>query len=122
MLGEQGMQLDNVLGRLDFRRLQPNERRRYIIRINNVVVVIEKRFPHVTRPEQIKLKHVQYFRNVWLPSHSASERTRQEHMRALILLVLALGRDESWLGALGINQPTAKGGRPAMVGVKSRKP
>jgi hypothetical protein len=116
------MQLDRVLDKLDFRRLQPNERRRYINRIHNVVVVIEKRFPEVVRPEQIKLKHAQYFRNVWLSNHSASERTRQEHMRALGLLVMALGRDQRWLGALGITRPKGKGGRPPEVGVKSQKP
>jgi len=116
------MQLDRVLENLDFRRLQPNERKRYINRIHNVVVVIEKRFPEVVRPEQIKLKHAQYFRNEWLPNHSASERTQQEHMRALGLLVMALGRDQSWLGALGINQSKGRGGRPTSVGVKKQKP
>lgn len=116
------MRLDDVLRNLDFRRLQPNERKRYINRINNIVVVIEERFPHVDRAERIKLHHAQYFRNVWLRKHSTSERTRQEHMRALGLLVRALGHDEKWLGALGISLSKGKGGRPPMVGVKSQKP
>ena len=116
------MQLDRVLDNLDFRKLRPNERKRYIDRINDVTVVIENRFPHVVRPEQIKLKHMQYFRNVWLQEHTRSERTQQEYMRATKLLVLALGRDERWLKALDKNHNKAKGGRPSLVGVKSRKP
>ncbi|MAB52966.1 MULTISPECIES: hypothetical protein [unclassified Marinobacter] len=116
------MQLDRVLDNLDFKRLRPNERKRYINRINTIAVVIEQRFPHVVNSQQIKLHHAQYFRNVWLANHSSSKRTRQEFMRALGLLVKAMGHDEKWLGALGITQPKAKGGRPTMVGVKSQKP
>ncbi|WP_417521975.1 hypothetical protein [Marinobacter sp.] len=115
------MLLDGVLRRLDFSRLKPNERARYISRICNVAEVIETRFPHVKQPEQIKLKHCLYFRNVWLADHTSSERTRGEHMRALGLLVVALGRDESWLGALKIKQASDKGGRPPKVGVRRSK-
>lgn len=115
------MQLDHIIRRLDLRKLSPNERDRYIARIAKVGDVIEERFTHVTRPEQIKLKHCQYYRNTWLPAHTASERTKKEHMRSLGLLVRALGRDESWLGALNIRPPSGKGGRPAKVGVKRSK-
>ncbi|MCZ4283556.1 hypothetical protein O4H29_01835 [Marinobacter salarius] len=116
------MQLDHVFRRLDLSKLSLNERDRYIVNIAKVADVIEARFTHVTRPEQIKLKHCQYYRNTWLPAHTTSERTKKEHMRALRLLVMALGRDESWLGALNIRQTNGKGGRPSKVGVKrSRK-
>jgi hypothetical protein len=115
------MQLDQILDRLDFSSLKSTERTRYINRLCNVVAVIEESFPHVARPEQIKLKHCQYFRNVWLPAHSGSERTKAEHMRALGLLVMALRRDARWLGALGIRQTSGKGGRPSKVGVRQTK-
>lgn len=115
------MQLDHVFRRLDLSKLSPNERDRYITRIAKVGEVIEARFNHVTRPEQIKLKHCQYYRNIWLPAHTTSERTKKEHMRALSLLVRALGRDESWLGALNIRPANGKGGRPTKAGVKRSK-
>jgi len=116
------MQLDHIVRRLDFSALSETERRRYVNRIYRIVGVIEQRFPHVTQPEQIKLKHVQFYRNVWLPAHSSSERTKAEHMRALGLLVRALRRPESWHGALGLRPNCYRGGRPSGVGVrKSRK-
>lgn len=116
------MQLDRVLNNLDLRRLGPKERKLYINRINTIAVVIEQRFPHVVNSQQIKLHHVQFFRNVWLVKHSSSKRTRQEFMRVLGVLVKAMGHDEKWLGALGITQSKEKGGRPPLVGVKSQKP
>lgn len=115
------MRLDHILARIDFSSLKPTERTRYINRINNIAAVIEERFPHVKRPEQIKLKHCQYFRNDWLSSHTSSARTRSEHMRTLGLVVKALGRDASWLGALNIKQSSGKGGRPPKVGVRQSK-
>jgi len=116
------MQLEHILKRLDFSELSQNEQKRYINRICRIVEVIENRFPNVTRPEQIKLKHAQFYRNVWLPEHTSSERTRSEYMRALRLLVRALRRPESWLGALGLRPNCYQGGRPSEVGVrKSRK-
>ncbi len=114
------MPLDHILKRLDFKALSETEQRRYVNRIYRIVGVIEKRFPHVTQPEQIKLKHVQYYRNVWLPEHSPSSRTRSEYMRALGLLVKALRRPDSWLGALGL-RPNCRGGRPSEVGVRKSK-
>lgn len=115
------MQLDHILKRIDFGELKPTERTRYISRIQNIAAVIEARFPHVKQDNQIKLGHVQFFRNVWLPAHSVSVRTKAEHMRALSLLVRALRRDESWLGALGIRQTSGKGGRPSKIGVRQSK-
>jgi len=116
------MRLNNIWDRIDFGDLKPTERTRYINRMNTIVEVIEERYPHVKRLEQIKLKCVQYFRNVWLPAHSSSKRTYEEHMRALGLLVRALGRNEHWLGALGIQNCPKKGGRPTQIKIrKSRK-
>jgi hypothetical protein len=116
------MQLSGVVARIDFGDLTPTERNRYTNRMNTIVGVIEERFPHVKRPEQIKLKCAQYVRNVWLPAHSSSERTKEEHMRALGLLVRALGRNEHWLGALGIHSCLKKGGRPTQIKIRqSRK-
>ncbi len=115
------MHLDHILRQIDFRKLTPTEQARYIGRIQNIAAVIENRFPHVKKPEQIKLAHAQYFRNVWLPAHSASKSTRREYMRALRLLVMAQGRPESWLGALRIGQKPEKGGRPSKVGVRKSK-
>lgn len=115
------MQLDHILERIDFGNLQPTERTRYISRIQTIAAVIEEHFPHVKKPNQIKLGHAQYFRNVWLPAHSVSKRTKAEHMRALGLLVRALRRDESWLGALDIRQTSGKGGRPSKIGVRQSK-
>lgn len=115
------MQLDHVLKRIDFGTLAPDERTRYISQMGNIAAAIEDHFPHVKKDNQIKLGHAQYVRNVWLPAHSASERTRKEYMRALRLLVMALRRDESWLGALGIRQTTGKGGRPSKIGVRRSK-
>jgi hypothetical protein len=112
------MQLNNILTQIDFGKLKPTERTRYINRIKNVVSVIEERFPHVQRPEQIQLKHAQYYRNIWLPAHSPSMRTQGEHMRALGLLVRALGRDDSWLGKLGLKNPSSTGGRPTQVKIR----
>ncbi|MBQ0762087.1 hypothetical protein [Marinobacter psychrophilus] len=116
------MRLDYILDRIDFGILKPTERTRYINRINNIAGVIEERFPHVKHPEQIKLKNAEYFRNVWLPAHSSSTRTQGEHMRALGLLVRALGRDDSWLGKLGLTSHSSTGGRPTQIKIrKSRK-
>lgn len=112
------MHLDHVLKRIDFGRLKPTERTRYINRIRNVVAAIEQHFPHVKHPEQIRLKHVQYFRNVWLKEYSESKRTKNEYMRAAGVLVRALGRSESWLGALGINSCNEQGGRPSKIRVR----
>ena len=115
------MRLDHILKRIDFGKLALNERTRYISRIQNIAAVIEEHFPHVKNDNQIKLGHAQYFRNVWLPAHSVAERTKAEHMRALGLLVRALRRDESWLGALGIRQTSGTGGRPSKIGVRQSK-
>lgn len=115
------MQLDHILKRIDFGKLTPNERTRYISRIENIAAMIEEHFPYVRNDNQIKLGHAQYYRNVWLPAHSVSDRTKAEHMRALGLLVKALRRDESWLGALGIRQTSRKGGRPSKIGVRKSK-
>jgi len=115
------MQLDYLFKRLDFSSLGETERRRYINRINRIFAVIEEQFPHVTRPEQIKLKHCQYFRNVWLPDRSQSKSTQREYMRTLGLTVRALGRPETWLGGLGIKSATELGGRPGEVGIKRSK-
>lgn len=115
------MQLDHILARLDFSALSETERKRYINRINRIGAVIELQFPHVTRPEQIKLKHCLYFRNVWLPAHSSSDSTKKENLRVLRLLVRALGRPEAWLGALDKKAPTSHGGRPGKIGVKRSK-
>lgn len=115
------MQLDQMFRRLDFSSLSETEHKRYINRINRIVAVIEGQFPHVTRPDQIKLKHCQYFRNVWLPARSQSESTQREYMRALGLFVRASGRPETWLGALGIKASTGQGGRPGEVGIKRSK-
>ena len=115
------MQLDYLFKRLDFNSLGETERRRYINRINRIVAVIEEQFPHVTRPEQIKLSHCQYFRNVWLTDHSKSTSTQRDYMRALGLFVRASGRPETWLRALGIKASTEQGGRPGEVGIKRSK-
>jgi hypothetical protein len=112
------MQLNHILTRIDFGKLKPTERTRYINRIDGISAVIEERFPHVQRPEQIQLKHAQYYRNIWLPAHSSSERTQGEHMRALGLLVMALGRDDSWLGKLGLKSPSSTGGRPTQIKIR----
>lgn len=116
------MQLNHILARIDFGKLKPTERTRYINRIHGISAVIEERFPHVQRPEQIRLKHAQYYRNIWLPAYSSSERTKDEHMRALGLLVKALGRNQSWLGKLDIKNSSSAGGRPTQIKIrKSRK-
>tara|TARA_Y100001933_G_scaffold177952_1_gene176434 strand:+ start:13870 stop:14229 length:360 start_codon:yes stop_codon:yes gene_type:complete len=115
------MQLDHILRRLDFSALSETERKRYINRMIRIVSVIEAQFPHVTRPEQIKLHHCQYFRNVWLPAHSASDATKKEYMRALGLIIRAAGRPETWMGALGVKTSTEQGGRPTKIGVKQSK-
>jgi hypothetical protein len=115
------MQLSRILARIDFGNLQPTERNRYINRMNTIVAVIEERFSHVKRPEQIKLHHAQYYRNVWLPAHSSSVRTQNEHMRAMGLLVRALGQNESWLGKLGLKNPPSAGGRPTQINIRKSK-
>lgn len=116
------MQLNHILARIDFGKLKPTERTRYINRVHGISAVIEERFPHVQRPEQIKLHHAQYYRNHWLPAYSSSIRTQNEHMRAMGLLVRALGRDDSWLGKLGLTSPSSTGGRPSQIKIrKSRK-
>ncbi|AKO52008.1 hypothetical protein ABA45_05845 [Marinobacter psychrophilus] len=115
------MRLDHILNQIDFGKLRPMERTRYINRIKNVVSVIEERFPHVQRPEQIQLKHAQYYRNIWLPAHSPSMRTQDEHMRALGLLVRALGRDDSWLGKLGLTSHSSTGGRPTQIKIRNSR-
>jgi hypothetical protein len=115
------MQLDHILRRLDFSSLSETERKRYINRIHRIVTIIEAQFPHVSQPEQIRLKHCQYFRNVWLPARSQSESTQREYIRALGLFVRASGRPETWLGALGIKASTGQGGRPGEVGIKRSK-
>jgi hypothetical protein len=89
--------------------------------MNTIVGAIEERFPHVKLPEQIKLHHAQYYRNVWLPAHTASVRTQNEHMRAMGLLVRALGRSESWLGKLGLKNPPSTGGRPTQINIRKSK-
>ncbi len=115
------MQLDHILRRLDFSALSETERKRYINRMIRIVSVIEAQFPHVTRPEQIKLKHFQFCRNVWLPAHSLSESTKGEYIRALGVLIRATGRPETWMGALGVKTSTEQGGRPTKIGVKQSK-
>lgn len=115
------MRFDHILRRLDFSALSDTERKRYINRMIRIVSVIEAQFPHVTRPEQIKLHHCQYFRNVWLPAHSASDSTKKEYMRALGLIIRAAGRPETWMGALGVKTATEQGGRPMKIGVKRSK-
>lgn len=115
------MRLDHILARIDFGKLKPTGRTRYINRIQDISTAIEERFPHVQRPEQIRLKHAQYYRNIWLPAYSSSERTQDEHMRALGLLVKALGRNESWLGMLGLKNPPSTGGRPTQINIRKSK-
>lgn len=115
------MQLEHIRRRLDFNSLKETEQKRYINRINRIVAVIEAQFPHVTQPEQIKLHHCQYVRNVWLPGYSESESTKNEYMRALGLLIRALRRPETWLGALGIKSAAGQGGRPPKTGIKRSK-
>lgn len=85
------MNLSPILARLDLRQLQPREQNRYVNRLHKIADAIEGRFPHVNRPEQIRLKHAQYCRNVWLRNYSSSERTQAEYLRALAILVQALG-------------------------------
>jgi hypothetical protein len=115
------MQLDHILRRLDFSSLSETERKRYINRIHRIVTIIEAQFPHVSQPEQIRLKHCQYFRNVWLSEHSGSESTKAEFLRVLRLLVRVLDRPETWIGALKIKSAAAHGGRPSKIGIKRSK-
>lgn len=115
------MHLSHVLRKLDLNELQNSERTRYINRIGKIAKAIESRFPNVRRPEQIKLKHAQYIRNTWLPDYTASKRTQQEYIRALGLLVRALGRSPNWQGALGMKKKAHVGGRPTKVGVRLTK-
>lgn len=86
-------------------------KKRHLNRIQAIADSIEQRFEGIKRPEQIKLKHMQFIRNQWYQSQEFSETTIKDYNRSMCLMISALGR-KHWLPPLGLEKDHKKGGRP----------
>ncbi len=84
-------------------------------RVKRICQAIEEAFVDVRRPEQLKLKHVQYVKNVWFERQEFADATIKDYARALRLLVAALDREKAWLNALNLEKDPSVGGRPTTI-------
>ena len=91
------MNISLVLRRLRFEgKSSEISQRKVIGRLNKICRIISEKFPEVQRPDQIKLKHLQYVRNEGLAGYSAA--TTVDYKRTIVILVeepkrCALNRD-----------------------------
>ncbi|EXJ09194.1 hypothetical protein [Nitrincola nitratireducens] len=86
------------------------------LRVERILDAISAQYPKLMHYNQIKLMHCQWYKDVALEKYS--EATRLDYIRALRLLVTALGK-EHWLSLLKIDTHT---GAPSKIGaIKSSK-
>ena len=110
------MNISLILKRLRFDRKSSEITKRKVIgRLNKICVMISEKFPEAQRPDQIRLKHLQYVRNEGLAGYSAA--TAVDYKRAMVILVGALGRQKDWLPPLKLVKDPSKGGRPSSTHV-----
>ncbi|MEH6499509.1 MAG: hypothetical protein V7751_08980 [Pseudoalteromonas distincta] len=88
-------------------------------RLQRLCRAINERFPEVRRPDQIKLKHLQYLRNEWLAEFSPA--TAADYQRTMCVLVESLGKKKDWLPPLKLVKDPSKGGRPFSTCVTKTK-
>lgn len=96
-------------------------KKRALSRIQTMANAIETRFPEVTRPEQIKLKHLQFLKNYWFESETFSAATIGDYVRSMRLMITALGKDSDWFGPLALKIDAVKGGRPTLARITKSK-
>ena len=110
------MNISLILKRLRFDRKSSEITKRKVIgRLNKICRIISEKFPEVQRPDQIKLKHLQYVRNEGLAGYSAA--TTVDYKRTIVILVEALERQRDWLPPLKLEKDPSKGGRPSSTQV-----
>ncbi|WP_339651411.1 hypothetical protein [Halopseudomonas pelagia] len=108
------MNVDPVLKLVCFKAASPLTKKRIIGRLKNLCNAISDNFPEVQHTNQIKLKHLQYLRNVWFARYSPA--TVADYERSLRILTEALGKEEHWLPPLKLVKDPAKGGRSIVIG------
>lgn len=96
-------------------------RLRTLNRLRTLAGAIEEQFPQVCRCEQIKLKHMFYLKNVWFDDMDLAPTTRSDYIRAMRLMITALGRDQHWLAPLKLVKNHQHGGRPPVSRVTRSK-
>lgn len=110
------MNISQVLKRLRFDGKSSEIAQRKVIgRLNKICRIINEKFPEVQRPDQIRLKHLQYVRNEGLVGYSAA--TAVDYKRTIVILVEALDRQKDWLPPLKLVKDPSKGGRPSSTRV-----
>lgn len=117
------MNLTPIYRRLKFNQLAPPAPERHRRRIARMCEAIQAHFPDVTRPEQIRQKHISWLLQVWFGQQNYKPPTQGDYRSSLRLLIQALGRSNEWFQQLGLG-PAGPGGRPpktAVVRSKSKR-
>lgn len=114
------MNLTPIYRRIKFNGLAPPGPQRHKRRIERMCAAVQMRYPEVSRPEQIRQKHIRWLLQVWFGQQGYSQDTQGDYRRSLQLLIQALGRSDEWFAQLGLN-PVGPGGRPPTTRVVRSK-
>jgi len=94
---------------------------RTVKRIQSMANAIETQFPEVRHCNQIKLKHMKYIKEAWFDNEGLALTTMADYIRAMRLMIRALGKEKDWFGRLGLSQCQQRGGRPLFSRVTRTK-
>lgn len=114
------MNTSSITQRIRFLSSSEVTRKKALQRIRRMCSAIGEEFL-VRQPEQIKLKHLLFVRDVWFERQQMSNATVEDYRRAMRLMVEALGKEGAWLVPLKLTKDPLRGGRPTVAKVlKSR--
>lgn len=107
----------SLLRKIKFNDMKELGRNRHISRLENMLEAIEKHFPGVNNPNQIKLKHLIWLNTYWFDKQKFSPATCKDYEASEWLLVQALGREQHWSKALGFENKGNGAGRKTIIAV-----
>jgi hypothetical protein len=114
------MKTRSIFKKIKFNHMKELGRNRHISRLLNMLEAIEKNFPGVNNPNQIRLKHLIWVNTYWFDLQKFSQSTRNDYKASQWLLVQALGRESHWSKTLGFENKGIRVGRKTIISVIKR--
>mgnify|MGYP005992244741 CR=1 FL=1 len=103
--------------KIKFNDMKEQGRHRHISRLEKMLEAIERNFPGVNNPNQIKMKHLIWIDTYWFGKQKLSLATCKDYKASQWLLVKALGREQHWSKALGFENKGKGAGRKTIMAV-----
>lgn len=106
--------------KIKFNDMKEQGRHRHISRLEKMLEAVERNFPGVNNPNQLKLKHLIWVNTCWFDMKNFSFATRNDYKASQWLLVQALGRESHWCKILGFENKGIGVGRKTIISVIKR--